>query len=95
MPPAAYAATARSSSAAGELHRIEAAIGAAGEARDLAKSLFGDRIVAFLEHEGRNAEQPERTGRMAKIVELLLHRVADEDQCLHLLLLRLAAAHAQ
>src|SRR5262245_61757769 len=64
--------------------RIEAAIGAARQARDLAKSLFGDGIVAFLEHEGGHAEKPERAGGVTKIVELFLHGVADENQGLHL-----------
>src|ERR1700730_1609963 len=38
--------------------QIEAAIGPTREADDLAKRLLGDRIVAFLEHEGRDAAQP-------------------------------------
>ena len=63
--------------------RIESAIGAACETRDLAKSLFRNRIAAFLEHEGRHPEKPERTGRLAEVVELLLHRIPDENQRLH------------
>ncbi len=63
---------------------IEAAIGATRQPRNLAKRLLGDRIVALLEHEGGHAEQAELACGMAEIVELLLHRVADEDQGLHL-----------
>ncbi len=36
---------------------IEAAIGAMGEPRDFPKGPLGDRVVAFLEHEGGHAEQ--------------------------------------
>src|SRR5262249_53262959 len=70
--------------------RIEAAIGATRQARDLAKSLFGDGIVAFLEHEGGHPEKPERARGVTKIVKLFLHGVADENQGLHLRGLRLA-----
>ena len=63
---------------------VEAAIGAAREPRDLAIGVLGDRIVAFLEHEDRHAEQAELAGGGAQIVDLLLHGVADEDQRLHL-----------
>ena len=59
---------------------IEAAIGAARQPRDLAKRVFRDRVVAFLEHEGRHAEQPKLAGRLAKIVDRLFHGVADENQ---------------
>src|SRR5271165_713164 len=69
--------------------RIEAAIGAARQAREFAKTLFSDWIITFLEHEGRNAEKSERTGSLAKVVELFLHRVPDEDQRLHFAALRL------
>jgi hypothetical protein len=60
---------------------IEAAIGPARQARDLAKGLFGVWIVAFLEHEGGHPKEP---GSVTKIVDLLLHRIVDENQGLHL-----------
>ena len=51
-----------------------------GQARDLAKRLLGDRIIAFLEHKSWH---PKFACGMAQIVELLLYRVADEDQRLY------------
>ena len=65
---------------------IETAIGAARQPRDLAIGVLGDRVVAFLEHEHRHAEQAELAGARAQIVDRLLHGVADEDQRLHALL---------
>ncbi len=75
--------------------RIEAAIGAARQPRDLAERLFGDRVVALLEHEGRHAEQPELAGRCARSSIALLHGVADIDQRLHLARLESRAWHGQ
>src|SRR5439155_6660365 len=65
-------------------------VGAAREPRHLAERLLGDRIMALLEHEGGHAEEAELASRMADIVELLFHSVADEDQSLHLGALGLA-----
>src|SRR5262245_65681758 len=70
---------------------IEAAIGPAGEPRDFAERLPRDRIIALLEHEGWHAKETEFAGRMAQIVELLLHGIADEYQGLSLGLLGLTA----
>ena len=36
--------------------RIEAAVGALGQPRDLAKRALGDWVVTFLEHKRRDAE---------------------------------------
>ena len=58
----------------------EPAIGAARQPRDLAKGLLADRVVALLEHEGRDVAQAELAGAGAEIVERFLHGVADEDQ---------------
>src|SRR5436190_12112304 len=69
---------------------IEPAIGPAGEARNLPEGALGNRIITFLEHESRNAEQPQGAGGMAKIVEFFLHGVADKNQRLHLVPLRLS-----
>src|SRR5882757_8203035 len=69
--------------------RIEAAIGAARESSNFAKGLVGDRIVALLEHESGHAQKPELAGGVTEIVELLLHRIADEHQGLYLGGLRL------
>ncbi len=65
---------------------IEAAIGAARQPGDLAIGVLGHRVVALLEHEHRHAEQAEFAGRLAQIVDLLLHGVADEHHRLHALL---------
>ena len=70
--------------------RIEPAVGAARQPRDLAERLLGDRVMALLEHERRHAEQTECAGRSAQIVDRLLHRIADQHQRLHLALLGLA-----
>ena len=69
---------------AGELvsgARIKATVGAMGQARDLAKRLLGDRIIALLEHKSGH---PKFACGMAQIVELLLYRITDEDQRLYL-----------
>src|SRR5262249_56943899 len=70
---------------------IEAEMGPAGEPRDFAERLPRDRIIALLEHEGWHAKETEFAGRMAQIVELLLHGIADEYQGLSLGLLGLTA----
>jgi hypothetical protein len=57
-----------------------------GQARDLAKRLLGDRIIALLEHKSGH---PKFACGMAQIVELLLHRIADKDQRLHFKVLSL------
>src|SRR5262249_56825654 len=64
--------------------RIEPAIGTPCQPRDFPKSLLGDRVVALLKNEGRNAEQPKLPRRVAEIIELLLHGIADENQGLYL-----------
>ena len=56
-----------------------------GQARDLAKRLLGDRIIALLEHKSGH---PKFARGMAQIVELLLHRITDEDQGLHFKVLK-------
>src|SRR5262245_58812459 len=53
--------------------RIEAAIGALGQPRNLTERLFGDGVVALLEHERRHAQQPELARCLAEVVALLLH----------------------
>src|SRR5947209_19081198 len=63
--------------------RIEATIGPACEARDLAKGLLRDRLVTFLEHESRNTEKPELARRLAKIIKLFFNCIADKNQRPH------------
>ena len=67
---------------------IEAAIGAARQPRDLAKRLFGNRIGPLLKHEGGHAKKSQLAGRVAQVIELFFHRIADEHEGLHRLDLR-------
>jgi hypothetical protein len=60
--------------------RIEPAIGAVRIASDLAKDLLDRAIIAFLEHEGGNAEAPELAGGVDKSVGVLFHGITDEGQ---------------
>src|ERR1043165_6393713 len=64
--------------------KIETAIGAAGEPRDLTKCLLGDRIAALVEHEGRDAPQPQFPRHRRKVIDSLFHRIADVHQRRHL-----------
>ena len=69
----------------------EPAIGAARQARDLAKSLLAHRIVAFLEHESRNVAQAKLAGPGAQVIERFFHGIADEHQGADFRLVVLAA----
>src|SRR5262249_56150846 len=75
--------------------RIEPAIGTPCQPRDFPKSLLGDRVVALLKHESRNAEQPKLPRRVAEIIELLLHGIAAENQGLYLTCLGFTLAVAK
>src|SRR5690242_17332319 len=69
---------------------IEATIGTVRQPSDLAKSTLRNGIITFLKQKGGNAEQSERSRRMAKIVKVLLHGIAHKHQGLDLRLLRLS-----
>src|SRR5579862_4932277 len=57
--------------------RVEAGVGAAGEAGKLAKGALDGGVAPFLKHEEANAEKPERAGAGGKVVEHFLLGVAD------------------
>src|SRR4029077_7607339 len=59
---------------------IEGTAGAAAEPRDLLECRLGYRIAALVKQEDRQAQHAQLTGEIAKLVDPLLHRVADEDQ---------------
>jgi hypothetical protein len=63
--------------------RIEAAVGAAGQASDLAKDLFNFAIVTLLKHENPHTEASELASIPAEGIGIFLHCVADEGERLH------------
>jgi len=75
--------------------RIEAAIGALGEPRDLAEGGRRTRIRPLLKQEHGHAQQGQLAGAAAQIVDLLLHAVANIDEGTYRPLSRLAARVAQ
>ncbi len=60
--------------------RVEAAEGALGQPRDLAKRPRRRLVAALLEHEHGDAEEAEFAGARAQPVDILLHAVADVDE---------------
>ena len=71
--------------------RVEPAVGALGETRDLAERLLGARVAPFLEQEHRHAQERQLARAPAKIVDVLLHAVADVHQRVDRLLRQLRA----
>src|SRR5262249_41845985 len=63
--------------------RIEPAPCSAGKASDLPEGLLSDYLIALLEHERGHFQHAEFAGQGAEIVDLLLHRVTDKNQCSH------------
>src|SRR5262249_13882909 len=59
---------------------IEAAIGAMRQPSDLTEDLLDTSIVAFLEHEGGDAEPSKLAGFTGESIWVFLHGVADEHQ---------------
>ena len=74
---------------------VEGAIGAAGQTRDFPKRARGIGIVALLEHERLDAGDRQFARFRQQAVDVLLHRVADEDQRPDLGAPRLVARMAQ
>src|SRR5579872_4705458 len=64
--------------------RIEAAPGAVGETRDLAKGTLCHRIIAFLEEKHRHTQEAQFTRKGRKRVNLLFHGIAHKDESVHL-----------
>src|SRR4029453_16047889 len=58
---------------------VEPRIGATGQPGDFLESLTGGWVVTLMEHEDFHAKKPEFPGDRAKLVNRLLHRIADED----------------
>src|SRR5688572_7849476 len=65
---------------------IETAVGALGQPGDFAEGFLGTCVRALLEKEYRDAQQSQLPGAAAQIVDVLLHAVADIDECAHTLL---------
>ena len=68
--------------------RIEAAVGAAGQARDVSKHVFDLSIATFLEHEDRHPKPTELAGFMGERIGIVFHGIPDKDQRAHLEQLR-------
>ena len=58
----------------------KAAISSARKPCYFAERLFADRIVAFLEHKGRDTAQAKLAGAGTQCIKRFLHGVADKNQ---------------
>src|SRR5262245_54383808 len=74
---------------------IKAAIRSAREPCNLPIGILGDRIVAFLEHKDRNAQESQFARRLAQTVDRFFHGIANKNQSLHLLARMLLARVTQ
>src|SRR4029077_19601256 len=63
---------------------IEGTIGAAAELGNLAEGPAGDLVASFVKDEDRSAAETELAGEAAQLVDLLLHRIAHEDERINL-----------